>query len=722
MNKKFAIFAVLLAAIVLAGCSVATQATQAAASDADDRSMTEYTTFSPATEAELKLAVDEGWASSTNVIVKTDAGFDASAFARAGATVLGSFDLEGSSYYHLAKSGGTVKLLAKLRSLPGVIYAEHELISKVPEGGTAEDLSTIEKGLDVGSRDASSIKTVLDDPMAWTFSQYELTGAIEAYRYYGFGPNTVYVADIDTGLNLPHEDFTNRNGTSIVAYAKSAFASDDGGQSFTYVGDGTGFVTVPAGENWDDNGHGSHTAGIIAACGNNGKGVAGVCWDNVKLISYKCFSEDPAAADYSGGDWAVYGGLADLIAWKKANNITQTIPVNMSLGSMYAGFFDEDMISQAFENGIVIIASSGNSGFNAAHYPSAYAGVIAVGATKSSGEKVSFSVGGDFLSVMAPGYNIDSTYTGGTAAYANESGTSMSCPFVTGLVAYLLTYNPTLKADQIKTILERTATDMGSYGWDADTGYGLVNVKAAIEMVRSGRVPASGSVYSAKTTRIYVQNTNANFDSGISGKASAVVNQAVYLYDSRGKYVTVGLTNGRDGSAAFNLLKPGNYTVKTNYCGQVASKQIKVSSTSATTCTLSFDVAILFIQTLYNHYADPTESSSADSIITLYDASGNTVAGPMDSGYLDTLSVAGLTSGGTYYVAIDAYNDRFGEYGLNVGFTGKASVDTDNGRGSLDSDDSFEDNDAPETAATIVVGTDYGLYLGDPDWFTFVMP
>lgn len=720
MNKNIALFAALLAALALTGCSMAATATTE--TRADERAMCEYTTFTPATETEFASAVDAGWVSPTNVIVKADAGFDAAVFARCGATVIGHFELDGYAYYHLSKVDGAMKLVAKLRTMPGIVYAEHELLSKLPEGGTASDLSAMEKGVDVGSRDASSIKTVLNDPMAWTFSQYELTDAIEAYRYYGFGPNTVYVADIDTGLNIPHEDFTNKDGDSIVAFAKSAFASADGGASFTYVGDGAGFVTVPAGENWDDNGHGSHTAGIIAACGNNGKGVAGVCWDNVKLISYKCFSEDPAASDYSGGDWAVYGGLADLIAWKKANNVTQTIPVNMSLGSLYAGFFDEDMIGQAFENGIVIIASSGNSGFNAAHYPSAYAGVIAVGAAKSSGEKVSFSVGGDFLSVMAPGYNIDSTYTGGPQAYANESGTSMSCPFVTGLVAYLLTYNPTLKADQIKTILERTATDMGTYGWDADSGYGLVDVKAAVEMVRNGRIPASGSVYSPKTTKVYVKNVNANYDSGIAGNASAVVNQAVYLYDSRGKFVTVGLTNGRDGAVAFNLLRPGYYTVKTNYCDKTASKQIRVSSTSATNCTLSFDVAILFIQTLYNHFADPTESSAADSIITLYDASGNTVAGPLDSGYLDTLSVSGLGSGGTYYVAIEAYNARSGEYGLNVGFKGKSSVDTGNGRGDLAADDSFEENDTIDAAKPIAVGTDYGLYLGDPDWFSFVMP
>ena len=718
MNKKIAILAAILAALALAGCELSTASTST--SDADSRDMSEYTTFVPESETDLAAAVDDGWVSPTNVIVKTNADFDAAAFGKLDAAVAGHFDLSGYGYYLLSTDGSTMKLVSQLQKTRGVIYAEHELISKLPDGTSSTDIGAIEKAFSVTPRDAHSISLVLNDPGVWSFSQYELTGAIDAYRFYGFGGNTVYVADIDTGLNLPHEDFADADGNSIVAFAKSAFLSTDGGNTFSYVGDGAPFVSVPAGENWDEEGHGSHTAGIIAAAGNNETGVAGVCWKNVRLISYKCFTDDPNAADYSGGDWAVYGGLADLIAWKQANAITQTIPVNMSLGSLYAGSFDEDMISQAFANNIMVIASSGNSGFNASHYPSGYAGVIAVGAVKSNGEKVTFSSGGDYLSVMAPGYNVDSTYTGGTAAYANMSGTSMSCPFVTGLVAYLLTYNPTLKPDQIKTILEKTATDMGSYGWDADTGYGLVNVKAAVEAVRNGHIPASGSVYSPRTTRVFVQNVNANYESGIEGYAHAVVGQPVYLYDYRGVCVTAGLTSATDGAVEFNLLKPGVYTVKTNYCGKLASKTIKVSSYSDTTCSLSFDVAILFIQTVYNLYADPTASSGADTIVTLFDADGNQLAS-IDSGYLDSLSVTGLTSGATYYVSVEAYNARGGEYGLNVGFSAKSYVDTDNSRGT-GADDLLEENDDASTAAAITVGTDYGLYLGDADWFSFVMP
>jgi len=131
----------------------------------------------------------------------------------------------------------------------------------------------------------------------WAFLSF--THALDAYTDLGFGTNTVYVVDIDTGINMAHEEFKTEGGESIVEYAKSAFDSDG-----DYVGDGNGFINIPAGENWDDNGHGTHTAGIIAARGNNDKGVAGVAWKNVKLISYKCFSEN---SPYSGADWPIYG-------------------------------------------------------------------------------------------------------------------------------------------------------------------------------------------------------------------------------------------------------------------------------------------------------------------------------------------------------------------------------------------------------------------------------
>ena len=118
---------------------------------------------------------------------------------------------------------------------------------------------------------------------------------------------TPYVATIDTGLNPVHEEFSGR-----VVRLMSAFDSSDAGASNSYVGDYQDLVEVPLTENWDDGAHGSHVMGTIAANGDNGIGVAGVCWQS-NLISYKVFSESDGA---SGTSWAVYGSLYDLINWK----------------------------------------------------------------------------------------------------------------------------------------------------------------------------------------------------------------------------------------------------------------------------------------------------------------------------------------------------------------------------------------------------------------------
>ncbi len=587
MKRIMAFLAALLAGMALMGCDLFMRT--GITTLIPTRSMTAYTMFEPANETELASASASGKVNAGYVITKVASGFDTDAFVQYGATIAGHFSLNGSTYYRLCKKDGAIKLIAQLRKTIGVVYAEHELISSIPDN---EFSSASAEDEVIRSRDAAAIAAVFNDPMTWgRFGHFEITKALDAYSAYGVGTNTAYVADIDTGINRTHEDFTLAGGSQIVEYAKSAFSSPDHGINFTFVGDGNTFIDVPVNENWDEEGHGTHTAGTIAALGNNGKGVAGVAWKNVKLMSYKCFSD--VASSGSGSNWAVYGCLADLIAWKTINAPAQTIPVNMSLGSFYAGFFELDLINQALDNNIMVVASMGNSGYNAPQYPAAYMGVMAVGATRADGTKVHFSTSGNFISVSAPGYNIYSTFNKSNQSYIDMSGTSMATPFVTGTIAYLLTFNPTLKPDQLKTIIESTATDIGVPGWDEDTGYGLVNLKKAAAILNGGIIPNSGSVYSTKTTRISVKNNDLNYNSGISGKKSAVVGQPVYTYNSDGVYLCMGMTNGIDGSVEFKLLKPGTYAAKTNYLGSMQQATFTVDNVSDIELTFSYNIAVL---------------------------------------------------------------------------------------------------------------------------------
>ncbi len=713
MKRTTGIISAVLLSAALASCSMGVGTESESATKKSGTGISGYKTLEVSTEAELN-AIDDSEVCKNTVIVKTQPDFDKGNFARLGATILGSFDMNGATFWHLEKAGGTVKLVAALQNTKGVYYAEHELKSSLPKNETAAAVSGAAKG--TGAKNAASIAAVLNDPLTWgNFAHFETTNAIKAYSTYGVGTNTVYVVDIDTGVNKNHEDFHDDSGNSIVVRAKSAFAEDG-----TYLGDSSTFVD--AGDNWDDGGHGTHTAGTIVARGNNGKGVAGVCWKNAKLLSYKCFSETSSS---SGANWAVYGGFKDMVQWKSDNNITQTIPVNMSLGGSTAGAFEEEMVASALDHGFVICASMGNDGQNRSQFPAAYAGVIAVGAATAAGTKVDFSSMGKHCSVMGPGFDIYSTSNVGTNNYVDMSGTSMSCPFVTGTVAYLLTFNPNLKADQIKTLLEETAIDMETTGFDEDTGYGLVDVYAAAKRVNDGDIPASGSVYSSGTLKVSVTNTNSNYDSGLASYPDAVTAQPVYLYDSTGAYVTVGVTDTTAGVAAFKLLPPGTYTAKTSYCDTTKSVSVTLGSSSDVSAAISYDVPILRIQTVVNNQYD-SGVTNADSIITVFDSDGTTIIkGPYDHGKLDSMAVAGLTSGNTYYVLIAPYNSSFGDYGLNIGFTVKDSVTTTTGRGSranATDDDAYEDNDTIATATLITVGSDYAQYLGDKDYFKFVMP
>lgn len=714
MKRYNIIYTAVVLTFALAGCQLFTGTSGKSTETA--RAMSPYQMFEPSTEAEVRQAALDGEVSPGYVIARATRAFDPAILARWGASVAGTFEVGDAVYYRLYRKDGTVKLVNSLRKTPGVVYAQYELRSSIPQ----DESSSADSGAEISSRGAAAIKAVFDDPMTWgRFGHFETTKALDAYKAYGVGTNLVYVADIDTGINRTHEDFQ-ANGGQIIEYAKSAFDSSDGGSTFSFVGNGNSFVDVPEDEDWDEEGHGTHTAGTIAAIGNNGKGVAGVAWKNVRLISYKCFSDE--ASTGSGSDWAVYGGLADLISWKSTNAPNQTIPVNMSLGSSYAGYFELDMINQALANGIMVVASMGNSGYNAPQYPAAYAGVLAVGATKADGTKVNFSTSGNFISVSAPGYNIYSTFNEGDNSYVDMSGTSMAAPFVTGTLAYLLSFDPTLSPDQLKTIVESTAMDIGDTGWDEDTGYGLVDVKAAADLVKGGNVPASGSAYSPKKATIYVENTESHYDSGITGHESAVVGQTIYVYDSDGDYVCLGITNAVDGSAEFKLMKPGNYTAKTTYLGVSKSLAFSVSATSDQAATFSFNVPVVGIQTVYNLATDPSQASAADTIISLYDSSGNTLVDSYDSGALDSLWVAGLESGQTYRVGITQYNNTKGEYGLRIGYGGVDTVNTTNGRGVVGSDDSFEPNEGIASAKAVSMDTDYGLYLGNADFFSFTMP
>ena len=319
--------------------------------------------------------------------------------------------------------------------------------------------------------------------------------------------------------------------------------------------------------------------GTLGAQGNNGQGVAGVCW-NADLISYKVFNQDDD--QNNGAEWPIYGSLQHLVQWKQANHITATIPVNMSLGSDYADAFQVDMIQNALANNVVVIAAMGNDGAEYAEYPAAFEGVIAVGASDGRDQMAAFSSSGSAISVCAPGLNIISTGPSAGRLYFMDSGTSMATPFVTGLVGYMLTFQPNLTPAQIKTELQSFADPLLG-GYNLHSGFGRVNVLNTIKNVATlaaaGLTPAQS--YNDNPLKVTVLNTLVQPPEPVPGVP-------VYLYatDASGNilnYVSCTFTDAA-GLAPFSLLN-GTYMATAVLSGLAFN-------TSVVTVTASDSVAI----------------------------------------------------------------------------------------------------------------------------------
>ncbi|MBI4032460.1 S8 family peptidase [Candidatus Berkelbacteria bacterium] len=295
----------------------------------------------------------------------------------------------------------------------------------------------------------SDVVSVVDDPVirvtSHTRGQQLPWGIdrVDADRVWSTTAGTgSVVAIVDTGIDLDHPDLvgTIAGSTNIIRADRSAD---------------------------DDSGHGTHVAGIVAAR-NNTIGVVGVA-PSASLLAVKVL--DRRGAGYlsdivAGIDWAADHG-ADVI--------------NLSLGTSVDFPLFHDAISTAVDQGVVIVAASGNSG-GSVLYPAAYDGVIAVGATDDTDEVQRWSSRGAELDLVAPGEDIYSTYKGGR--YRDMTGTSMAAPHVSGAAALLIAQpsrcdtsgDSQCSPAEVKSALQAAASDLLTSGWDSTSGYGFLNV------------------------------------------------------------------------------------------------------------------------------------------------------------------------------------------------------------------------------------------------------
>ncbi|MGB9714640.1 MAG: S8 family serine peptidase [Candidatus Bathyarchaeales archaeon] len=256
------------------------------------------------------------------------------------------------------------------------------------------------------------------------------------------GNSSVLVAVIDTGIDYNHPDLA----------ANYVFLGRD------WVNNDT--------DPMDDNGHGTHCAGIIAAELNNLLGVAGIA--QVRIMAEKALNAD-------GYGWE--DDIANAIIHAAENGAKI---LSNSWGSDEDSLLLHEAIQYAYNMGLLIVAAAGNEASNTKIYPAAYSEVVAVTATDSNDAPAGFTSFGSWVEVAAPGVNIYSTFWDGSHTYTYMSGTSMSCPHVVGVAALVWSQFPSATRDWVRAQLRYTADDLGSLGFDEYYGYGRVNAEKAV--------------------------------------------------------------------------------------------------------------------------------------------------------------------------------------------------------------------------------------------------
>ncbi|MDQ5823709.1 MAG: S8 family peptidase [Chloroflexota bacterium] len=229
---------------------------------------------------------------------------------------------------------------------------------------------------------------------------------------------------------------------------------------------------------YDDEGHGTQTAGIIGASSNNGEGVVGTSW-GARLMPLKvCSFEGRCEEEH----------IAAAIRWATDHGARI---INLSLGGDEDTEIMREATRYAVERNVVVVASAGNEADGKARYPAAYPGVVSVGATGRSDTFTGFSSYGDFVDVSAPGVGILSTgWEDGQLTYSYANGTSFSGPFVAGVAALVWTSNPSLSAEQVGFVIMDSSDDLGDPGPDVHYGNGRLNAFRAVTLAKEGPRPA----------------------------------------------------------------------------------------------------------------------------------------------------------------------------------------------------------------------------------------
>ncbi len=305
-------------------------------------------------------------------------------------------------------------MVRKLSRSPNIAFAEKDMVVQISE-------------------------VVPNDPSftdAWHLTRIEAPRAWEAST-----GNGVVIAIVDSGIDGSHPDLSGRllPGYNVISDNEDTSPVTD---------------------------HGTAVAGVAAAAGNNGVGIASIAW-NARILPIRITNSADGAAYTSD--------VAKAIRWAADNGADVA---NVSYGVNGSAVVDYAAQYMRSKGGVVVVAA-GNAGADG-NLPDSSA-LIAVSATNRDDGKASWSSYGSYIDVAAPGENILTTANGG--GYVGASGTSFASPAAAGVIALIKSVNPELSPDQLETVLKQSADDpIGGMDWHPYFGNGRINAARAVEL------------------------------------------------------------------------------------------------------------------------------------------------------------------------------------------------------------------------------------------------
>jgi hypothetical protein len=367
-------------------------------------------------------------------------------------------------------------VLAALRADPGIQYAERD--------GIARAAFTPNDPYVLCGREWHLFR--IQAPQAWNFTT---------------GNPSVVVAILDSGIDAMHPDL---QGRVLPGY--------------DFVWGNTNAA--------DDFGHGTAVAGVVAANGDNGIGVAGLCY-NCSLLPVKVM-------DVSG--LATYSSIAQGIQYAVDQGARV---INISIAGDSVSSTLQDAVDYAWSNNVVVVAAAGNNANDTPQYPAACNHVVAVAATEPDDSLAPFSSYGSYLTLAAPGDNIWTTQRTASSPYGAWRGTSFASPVVAAVAALEISANPLLSNTQIVSILGNSADRVGSAGYNTSFGYGRVNALRAV-LAANPEFASTNLVSMPPTVTVTSPNDFASFpvgatislDANASSTTSSVTNVFFLLNDA----------------------------------------------------------------------------------------------------------------------------------------------------------------------------------------------